>query len=61
MACYVIFRGPLGFRKSRLAERFARAVKGEYISIDKVLEIDDLTAGKEAGYLRANEIVVPRA
>ncbi len=61
MTCYVIFRGPLGFGKSRLAERFARAVNGEYVSIDKVLEKDDLIRGKEAGYIRANEIVAPRA
>ncbi len=61
MTCYVIFRGPFGYEKSRLAERFARAVSGEYISIDKTLEKDDLIEGKEAGYLRANELVVPRA
>ncbi len=61
MTCYVIFRGPLELGKSRLAERFARAVSGEYISIDKLLEKNDLTKGKEAGYIRANELVVPRA
>ena|SRR3989344_5568982 len=67
MSYYIIIRGPLGCGKSTLAERIAKAIKGEYVSIDKILDEHDLTKDKEAGYtsqrsfIKANEIVVPKA
>jgi predicted kinase len=67
MSYYVIIRGPLGCGKSTISEKLARSIKGEHFSIDRVLDDNNLTKDKEAGYIsqksfkKANEIAVVKA
>ena len=63
MGFYVIIRGPLGCGKSTIAEKVAKIIKAEYVSIDRVLDENKLTEQREDGYisqnsfLKANEII----
>lgn len=67
MSFYIIIRGPLGCGKSTIAERIAKRLKAEYISIDRILDDHNLTKELEEGYisqksfLKANELVIPKA
>jgi predicted kinase len=59
---YVIIRGPLGVGKSTVARRVATRVRGEYISIDRILEEQELwQSGRLSEFLRANEFAAARA
>ena len=66
MVFFVIIRGPLGCGKSTIAEKLAKILKAEYISIDKVLEeynLDKVSPDAEcipaANFIKANEFVLP--
>ena len=67
MSFYVIIRGPLGCGKSAIAERIAKILHAEYISVDRVLDDHSLTKEWEEGYIsqksfkKANEIVAAKA
>jgi predicted kinase len=59
---FVVIRGPLGVGKSTVSRRLARRLRGEYISIDRILDDDDLWyAGRLREFLAANRIAVERA
>ncbi len=67
MAYFVIIRGPLGCGKSTIAKRLAKALKAEYVSIDKVLEehgLDKVSPEAECipaeNFVKANEIILPK-
>jgi len=67
MSYFIIIRGPLGSGKSTIAKKLAESIKAKYISIDQLLEENDLTQDKEEGYisqksfLKDNEIVISQA
>jgi len=62
MVFYVVIRGPLGVGKTTIAERLAKEVWGELISIDRILEEHDLwESGRLSEFLRANAFAVERA
>ena len=64
MSYFVIIRGPAGVGKSTIADHIAKAVKGDHISIDKILDDHKLTEDREQGmissrsFLKANELVL---
>ncbi len=63
---FIVIRGPLGIGKTTVAKRLAAKLKGEYISIDKILEknkLDKVTGSHIPlkNFLRANEIILPKA
>ncbi len=65
MNFYVIIRGPLGCGKSTLSKRLSKILKAKYMSIDMVLDENNLAKDVEDGYiseksfLKVNEIVFP--
>ncbi len=67
MSFYIIIRGPLGCGKSTISERLSKVLKAKYIAIDRVLDENHLTKDVEGGYisersfLKANEIIAPKA
>ena len=67
MSYFIIIRGPLGCGKSTIAERLAKALKAECISIDSLIDEYGLAKDKEAGYISqksfitVNEIVAKKA
>ncbi|MEK6857007.1 MAG: AAA family ATPase [Nanoarchaeota archaeon] len=67
MSFYVIIRGPLGCGKSTIAQKLSKILKAKYFAIDKILDENDLTKYKEAGYIsqksfiKANEIISSEA
>jgi len=67
MSYFIIIRGPLGIGKTTIAKKIAEILKGEYISIDNVLEKNNLDKvdEKEGGipaknFIKGNEIVIPK-
>ncbi len=65
-AFYVMIRGPLGIGKSTVAERLAREIGGEYISIDRILDERGLERWyrgyySQTSFLRANAFAADRA
>ena len=67
MSYFIIIRGPLGIGKTTIAKKIAEILKGEYISIDDVLEKNNLDKvdEKEGGipaknFIKGNEIVIPK-
>jgi predicted kinase len=62
---FVIIRGPLGCGKSTIAKRLSALLDAKYISIDKILDENDLIKDREEGYIsqksfkKANDIVLP--
>ena len=67
MSYFIIIRGPLGIGKTIIAKKIAEILKGEYISIDDVLEKNNLDKvdEKEGGipaknFIKGNEIVIPK-
>jgi len=56
----ILIRGPLGVGKSTVSKILSKKIQAEYISLDKVLEDNDL-AGKDGipleNFLKANEII----
>ena len=67
MGYYVIIRGPLGSGKSTVAKELAKILNAKYIAVDEVLDVNNLTADTEGGYisqksfLKANKIVAKDA
>lgn len=66
MSFYVVIRGPLGVGKSTVAAQLSRAIGGDHIAIDRILEEHDLEEWDEdrislRSFLRANAIAVERA
>ncbi len=62
MAFYLIIRGPLGIGKSTVSQRLARKVRGEPISIDRILEDEGLwDSGRLSEFLQANAFAADRA
>ncbi len=62
---YIIIRGPLGIGKTTIAEKLAKKLKGEYISIDLVLEKLELDHIEGRGipvrnFLKVNENIMPK-
>jgi len=67
MSYFIIIRGPLGIGKTTIAKKLADILKGEYISIDDVLEKNNLDKiDKKEGcitaknFIKGNEIVIPK-
>ena len=62
---YIIIRGPLGIGKSTIAKSLAKMLKADYISIDKVLEKNELDRKDNnfipEDYIKADNIVLPKA
>jgi len=62
MNYYIIIRGPLGCGKSTISAELSKRINGNYFSIDRVLNDNDLLGDKEEGYIsqksfvKANEI-----
>jgi predicted kinase len=62
MSYYVIVRGPLGVGKTTVAGRLARRIGGEHLSIDRILDEEDLwESGRLCEFLRANRSAARRA
>lgn len=59
----IIIRGPLGCGKSTISKVLAKKIKAKYISVDKILEENNLDNDWEEGYisqksfLEANKII----
>jgi predicted kinase len=67
MSSLIIIRGPLGIGKSTIAKKLAERIKGEYISIDDVLDRNNLDQVDQnegwiplANFLRVNEYILPK-
>lgn len=63
---YVLLRGPLGVGKTTVAERLAREIRGEYISIDRILDERGLESWyrgyySQRSFFRANAFAAKRA
>ena len=68
MKYFIIIRGPLGCGKSTVARKLASVLDAEYISIDKLLEKNDLDeidseqgCIPEDNFIKANKIIIPHA
>ncbi len=67
MAYYIIIRGPLGCGKSTIARELSKKLNAEHISIDNILEKNNLLKEWEEGYIsqksffEANKIAVKEA
>jgi len=61
---YIIIRGPLGIGKSTIAQKLAKILKAEYISIDKFLKENNLDRVNNnltaEDYIKANNLVLPK-
>jgi len=66
MCFYVIIRGPLGCGKSTISKELSKRLKAKHLSMDRVLDKNNLTKDWEDGYIsqksfiKANEIAVPK-
>ena len=64
MAYFIIIRGPLGIGKTTIAKALAKILNAEYISIDKVLEENNLDREDNnfvpEDFIKANEIILPK-
>jgi predicted kinase len=62
MSFYVLVRGPLGVGKSTVSKRLARVLRAEYISVDRILDDEEIWySGRLSEFLKANEILAARA
>lgn len=66
MSYFIIIRGPLGCGKTTIARKLAKTLRAKYISIDKILEKNNLDeTNPEIGcipkenFIKANEIIIP--
>ncbi|MBI4016773.1 MAG: AAA family ATPase [Candidatus Aenigmarchaeota archaeon] len=66
MTYYILIRGALGVGKSTIAQRLAKALHAEYISIDALLEklgLDKATHYEETipakNFIKADEFIMP--
>lgn len=61
---YIVIRGPLGCGKSTIAKKLSEILDAKYFSFDEILEVNNLTIGKEDGYIaqksfiKANKIAI---
>ena len=64
MSYFIIIRGPLGIGKSTIARKLSKILNAEYISIDKVLEENNLDKADNnftpEDFIKANEIILPQ-
>lgn len=64
MTYYIIIRGPLGVGKSTIAQKLAKQLNAEYISMDKVLEENGLDRADDNfipdDFIKADNIVLPK-
>ena len=67
MSYFIIIRGPLGVGKTTVSKELARILDGEYVSIDKLLEENDLVRSDEdegcipaSNFLKGDEIILPK-
>ncbi len=66
MSFFIIIRGPLGVGKTTIAKKLAKILNAKYISIDLVLEKNDLdlVEGEKCipakNFIKANEIILPK-
>lgn len=67
MSYLVIVRGPLGVGKTTIAKQLAKEIRGEYFSVDRIIEEYELGYDVEDGnisqasFLKTNEILAPLA
>jgi len=62
MTFYIIIRGYVGIGKTTVARRLAEGFKGDYVSIDRVLEdneLDRIEGGciPEKNFIKANDLI----
>lgn len=67
MSYFIIIRGPLGCGKTAISKRLSEILNAEYISVDKILEENNLDkVGPEEetisaeNFIKANEMILPR-
>ncbi|MBI4095225.1 MAG: AAA family ATPase [DPANN group archaeon] len=64
MSYYIIIRGPLGIGKSTIAAALAKLLNAEHISMDKVLEENELDKEDNnftsVDFIKADNIVLPK-
>ena len=67
MSRLIVIRGPLGVGKSTVAQRLARELSGDYISIDNVLSQNNLDhidqqqgCIPESNFLKVNQLIFPQ-
>lgn len=66
MVYFIIIRGPLGIGKSTIAQKLAKPLDAQYISVDKVLEEHNLDKVKDEkwipaeNFIKAQEIILPK-
>jgi shikimate kinase len=65
---FIIIRGPLGCGKSTISRELAGRLNAEYVSIDKLLEennLDKISPKEECipakNFIKANEMIIPKA
>ena len=67
MSYLIIIRGPLGVGKTTIAKVLANKIRGQYFSVDEILEKFKLGYDTEGGniaqksFLKTNEILEPKA
>jgi predicted kinase len=66
LSFFAVLRGPLGAGKTTLAERLAHCLGGQVVSIDRILEVNDLERWEdgyvsEGSFLRANRFALTAA
>ena len=66
MTYFIMIRGPLGIGKSTIAKRLTRALRGTYLSMDKIVDKNRVTKkpAKDGmmdtrNFLKANEVMLP--
>ena len=67
MAVFIIIRGPLGVGKTAIAERLAKLLGAEHVSMDSVLEkhgLDKVAEGAgcipAGNFIKADDIIFPK-
>jgi cytidylate kinase len=62
MSYYIIVRGPLGSGKTTVSRRVAKILRARYISIDRILDEQDLWySGRLSEFLRVNALAARQA
>lgn len=62
MSYFVLVRGPLGVGKSTVSRRLAKEIGAAYISVDRILDEQDLWySGRVSEFLKVNKFAAERA